>query len=149
MAGTELSNDKGGGLKMLAHLQTLAREQCAYPQRDSCNWFNCVGCETYVAEMSEVTIVGDNGRIMILAPYPYDVVREQCAYPKWIAVIDLSCDGEGVCLKPYTTTCRVNCVDTELNKTFLQIISSSRERIAIRIALRIAKDLYLIFTVFP
>ena len=39
-----------GGLKMLVHLQTLTREQCAYPQRDSCNWINCVGFETYVAE---------------------------------------------------------------------------------------------------
>jgi len=49
VASTELSNDKGG-LKMLTHLQTLTREQYAYPQRDSCNWINCVGFETYVAE---------------------------------------------------------------------------------------------------
>ena len=85
MASTELLGDKGG-LKMLAHLQTLTREQCAYSHRDSCNWTDCVfegGFETCMSEMSELIIVGDNGGIMVLAHYPYKVSGSNVHIQKW------------------------------------------------------------------
>jgi len=99
---------------------TDAREQYAYPQRDSCNWAYGAVHVTFIGECLCGHCQGqwaDNNTCAL----PVRGHKLAMCISWWIAANDFSSSCDGVCFKHAPQQVSWLCVDTELNKHFYEI----------------------------